>query len=224
MEHAAHVDAAGKDLVAGFDFARRALAGEGGGIERRASAGDDAVDGHFLAGLDDDDRAGGDLVGIDALEAAVSFDVGVIGADIHEGADAAAAFADGVALEQFAGLVEEHDGDGLGVVAVLVNGQRHGADRGHGHEEILVEDLAVFDALERFAENVVADGQIRHEIKQEARRAGSAREVQGGRHRRRGDDAQQRVNLFPVHGISLREAFRRETARESRFDLDTNAR
>ena len=133
-EQPAHIDAAGDYLVAHAGFAREALAGEGGGIERALALYYHAVYGHLLARLDDYHRAGLDLVGVDALERAAALNIRIVGPDVHELGDVAAGLAHGVALEPLAYLVEEHDGDGLRVVAAaLVERERYRADRGDGH-------------------------------------------------------------------------------------------
>ena len=86
-----------------------AFAGQGARIQIRHPFCDNAVDGYLFAGLDDDDAADFHFVRIDLFQLAVSFYIGVIGADIHKLADVAAALADGVALEEFADLIKEHD-------------------------------------------------------------------------------------------------------------------
>ena len=87
-DEACHVDAAADDVVAGLGGAGDRLAGEGGSVELRLAIDDDAVDGHALAGLDDDHGADGNVIGEDLLERAVGLlDVGVVGRDVHHGAD-----------------------------------------------------------------------------------------------------------------------------------------
>ena len=106
LQNAGHVDAAADDLVAHMRVAREALAGQRAGVERRFALHDHAVDGYLLARLHDDHRADIHLVGIDLHERTVLFDVGVVGADVHQGADVFAALAHRVALEQLAHLIE----------------------------------------------------------------------------------------------------------------------
>ena len=72
--------------------------------------------------------------------------------------------AHGVGLEPLPHLVEEHHGDGLQVVPVLIHRQRQSADGGHGHQEVLVEHLPVADAPERLFQDVMADDGVVRQI------------------------------------------------------------
>ena len=102
-----------------------------------------AVDGHALAGFDHDDAPYGDLVRIDLLKRAVALDVGVVRRDVHHGGDGLAALAHGVALEQLAYLVEEHDRGTFGHVRLGVREEDHRerAHGGDGHEETFRQRL-----------------------------------------------------------------------------------
>ena len=170
-QDAGHVDAAGDDLAAHLDVTRHGLAGKGGGVELRGAVDHDAVDRHALAGLDHDDVADLHLIRIDFDNRAVALDVGVIGGDIHHGGDGLAALAHGVALEQFAHLVEEHDGSALGHVRFGLGEEDHGecADGGDGHEEALVEGLATADVAPRLEQDVVSCDEVGDEVEREAR-------------------------------------------------------
>ena len=159
VDETRHVDAAADDIVSGFDRAGDRLSGKGGGIELRLAFDDDAVDGRALARLDDDDGADGDVIGEDLLECAVGLlDVGVVGCDVHHGADRLAAFAHGICLEQLADLVKQHDGGAFGHVRIGIGEEHHGkcADGRDGHEEAFVEGLAAADVVECLLEHVVA--------------------------------------------------------------------
>ena len=159
MDETRHVDAAADDIVSGFGRAGDRLAGKGGGIELRLAFDDDAVDGHALAGLDDDDGADGDVIGGDLLECAVGLlNVGVVGGDVHHGADRFAALAHGVGLEQLADLIEQHDSGAFGHVRVGVGEEHHGkcADGRDRHEEAFVEGFAAADVVVCLLEHVVA--------------------------------------------------------------------
>ena len=159
VDETRHVNAAADDIVSGFGRAGDRLAGEGSGVELRLALDDDAIDGHALAGLNDDDGADGDVIGEDLLERAVGLlDVGVVGRDVHHGTDRFAALAHGVGLEQLADLVEQHDGGAFGHVRVGVGVEYHGkcADGRDRHEEAFVESLAAADVAERLLEHVVA--------------------------------------------------------------------
>ena len=204
LQQAGHVDAAADDLVALAGVPGQALAGKGAGVQGGGALGDDAVDGHLLAGLHHDDRADSHLIGIDLHQSAVLLDIGVVRADVHQGADVFAALAHGVALEQLADLVEQHDGDSLVVVAALfVDGQRKSADGGHGHQEVLVEYPAVEDALPSLLHDVVADDDVCRQIQRQPQPAGDGDKVQGHQHHRRDEDAEQHLFLLLCHGSAL---------------------
>ena len=199
MQKACHVDAARDDLGACLHMARNALAGEGGGVELACAFHYDAVDGNALAGLYHNDGADLDLVGVHLREVAVTLDVGVVGRDVHHGGDGLAALAYRVALEQLAYLVEQHDGCAFGHVGVGVGEEYHRkrAQGGHGHEEVLVEHLAMADVVEGLAKDVVAgdgegDGEQHEACVHVARRAERglkhAELVEGEHH---GEDAQR---------------------------------
>ena len=95
--------------------------------------------------------------------------MGRIGPDVHQMGDRfpAAAFRD--ALEQFAHLEEQHHEHRLGK---LRRGARQEADgeraqRGDGHEEVLVQGLAVRERLGRLRQGLPADDQVRDQVDQE---------------------------------------------------------
>ena len=166
-----HVDAAADDIVAGLGGTGDRLAGEGGGVELGYALDDNAVDGHALAGLDNNDGADGDVIGKDLLERAVSLlNVGVIGRDVHHGADRFATLAHGICLEQLADLVEQHNGGAFGHVRIGIGEEHHGkrADGRDGHEEALVERLAAADVIECLLQYVVSGNQKRHEEQHKA--------------------------------------------------------
>ena len=217
-DEAAHVDAARDDLVALAHLARHRLAGEGRGVQLRGAAHHHAVERHALAGFDDDLVAHGHLVGVDLHEPPVALHVGEIGRDVHHVGDRLARFAHGVALEQLAHLVEQHDGRAFGHVRVAVGEQhqRERADGGHAHEEVLVEHLAVADVLRRAQKHVVAGDEVGDEEERELHpeRGCLASEPRGERHelgdhvddgeQRDGeDDAVPRSFLFLVHRFQL---------------------
>ena len=178
----------------------QALAGEGAGVQGRAALHNDAVKGDLLAGLHHDDRADGHLIRVHLHQLPVLLDVGVVGTDVHQGADVLAAPAHGVALEQLADLVEQHDGDGFVVVAAFfVDGQREGADSGHSHQEILVEHPAVKDAAPRLPQNVIADDGVDRQVQRQPQPAGDGDNIQRRQHHRREDDAYQHLFLLFCH-------------------------
>ena len=152
-------------------MARHGFAGEGCGIELCAAVEDDAVDGHALARLDHDGAADADVVRKDLLELAVcAFDVGVIGSDIHHGADGFAAFAYSVGLEELADLVKQHDCGALGRAGLGVGEEdgRKGADGRDGHKEVLIEDLTALDVVECLVEDIVTGDQEGDQVEDES--------------------------------------------------------
>ena len=197
LEQAAHVDTAADDLIAGPDIPGQALAGEGGGVEGGSALDDDAVDRHTLAGLDHDEGADLDLIGVHLLQLAVlALDVGVVGPDVHQGRDASAALADGNALEQLADLVEDDDGTALDVIA-----QRKGAHGGDGHQEAFIKGLTVLDAQKGLAEHIPAHHEVGDAVEQQLHRRGQRRQQLEHQHQRQSsDDAVQHFLLFFRHG------------------------
>ena len=136
-------------------LARHGLTRERGGVEQTVALRDDAVERDALARADDDGLADLHLVGKYLLLSAVTHDACCIGTDIHEGRDGAAGALHGIALEPLANLVEQHDGDALGVVT-----EGECADGGDRHEEVLVKDAPVTDARRRAPENVPPDERV----------------------------------------------------------------
>ena len=202
---AGHVDAAAEHVAVHPHFPGQALAGEGGGVQSGNALHHHAVQGHLFAGVHHDDAADLHLVRVHPLQLAVDLKVGIVGPDVHQLGDVAAALAHGVALEQLAHLIKQHDGHAFAVFP-----QHDGAHGGHGHEEVLVEHLAVFDAQEGLAQDVVAHQQVGYEEQQEDGpfRQGRVYDVLGDqvqRHEEQGrdDDPPQQVLLFFVHRLSL---------------------
>ena len=161
MEKTREVDAAAEHLPAGAHGDGQTLAGEGGGVQRGGTLLHHAVDRHLFTGLHHDDGTHRHLVGVYSRQFAVFLNIGIVGADVHEGGDIAAALAYGVALEQLAHLIEQHYRHAL---AVLPQGD--GPDGGHGHKKVFVKHAAVSDALECLAENIVPHQQIGHQKQQ----------------------------------------------------------
>ena len=200
FQNAGHVYAAAYNIVAGLGVAREAFTGQCAGVERGAAFNDDTVDRNLFAWLHNDDAADNDLIGIDLFKLAVTFNVGVVGADIHKRADVLAALADGVALEQLAYLVKQHNGDSLVVVAAaLIYRQRKRADRGDGHQKVLVKYAAVEYALAGLSEYIVADDDVYDQIQRQTKQAGDGDKVQRDEHYGRDDDACQHLSLLLGH-------------------------
>ena len=72
--------------------------------------------------------------------------------------DTVAALALSIALEEFANLEEEHDEDSLWKLRLRARQETdaEGADSSDRHEEMLVEHLALHDALPCFMQRLVA--------------------------------------------------------------------
>ena len=153
-EDAAHVDAAADDRVSRLHIPGNALPGQGAGVEAGFPGLHDAVQRHLFPGIHDDHRTDGDLVRIHPGQLPVGFDIGVVRPDVHELADVPAAFADGIALEQFADLVEQHDGNGFLVVTGFQQADGQRAEGCHGHQEVLIEHLAVQDPFPGLPEDM----------------------------------------------------------------------
>ena len=204
LQHAGHVDAAADDLVARADVARHALAGQSAGVEAGAALDDHAVERDLFARLNDDDAPDLDLVRVDLRELTVLLDVGVVRTNVHQGGDVPAGFADGVALEQLADLVEQHDRDALDIVAALrPDGQAERTERCQRHQEVFIKRAAVEDAFSGFFQDVVADDEIRRQIGDQLWNAGDGDEFQRNQHHCRNEDADQHLFLFLCHGRGL---------------------
>ena len=164
LENAGHVDAAADDLVAGFGISGQRFPGQSRRVQGGSTFYDHTVNGHLLTGLDNDDAPHIHFIGIHLFQLAVPFHIGVIGTDVHQIADIAAASAHGIALEPLAHLIEQHDGDNLQVLAVFIDGQGQRAQSGHSHQKVFVKYLPVADPLERLFQNVVSDNQIVYQM------------------------------------------------------------
>ena len=197
--------------------ARDGLAGERGGVELGGAVGDHAVDRHALAGLDHDRLAHGDLGGVQLHELAVLLDVGELGRNVHHGRYGGAALAHGVALEELAHLVEEHDRGALGHVGVGVGEEDHGkgAKRGHRHEERLVKGVAAPYVARRLEQGLVAgyevgdeeEGKARVDVARRAKERGEKTALLDGEHAEEydegDDDAVAPTALLLVHDGDL---------------------
>ena len=168
-EHAGQVHTAGEYLGALFDDARDGFAGECRGVELGRAFHNNAIDGNALARLHDDLVADFHLVRVDLNKFAILHNVRVVGRDVHHVGDGLAAFADGVALEELSHLVEQHNRGAFCHVRPRFREEHHGerADGRDGHEEVLVEDLAVADVLDGFDDDVVAGDEVGNEEERE---------------------------------------------------------
>ena len=196
LQQAGHVHTAADDLVAGLHVAGQTLTGQGGGVQGGSAFHDHAVDGHPLTGLHHDDRADLHIVRVHLLQLAVlALNVGVVRADIHQAGNALAALAHGHALEQLADLVEDDNGAAFHVVA-----QREGTHGGNGHQEALIEGLAVLDAQQCLAQHGPAHHQIRNAVQRQLHRRGElGQQLEDEHQHHRSDDAVQGLFLLFVH-------------------------
>ena len=87
-------------------------------------------------------------------------DVGVVGCDVHHGADRFTALAHGVCLEQLADLIKQHYEHRL---RVLADAER--TDGCQCHKKVFVEDLTVKDVFHCLDKHGVTYNGIRDEIK-----------------------------------------------------------
>ena len=213
-QKARQVDAAGQHLTARAHLPGQALAGEGGGVQGRSPLQHHAVQGHPFPGPHQDDAAGGHLVGRDRLFPLRRLQGGAVGADVHQGGDAAAAFAHGIALEQFAGLVKHHDGHGLLEIA-----QGHRAHGGHRHQEVFVKGVPAADAVDGPQQDVIARQQIGRQP-QQGQGPGGVQQLQRQKQRRGPQDAVQHALLFFGH----RSASFRTRGRAGRPPVKTRSR
>ena len=103
-----------------------------------------AVQRHPLTGLDDDHIAHRHILRVHLPDlTALGLQIGGVRANVHQGGNGLAGLAHGVILEQLAHLIEEHHKYGLAVFPGA-----EGTYGGQGHEEVLVEDLAICDVAD----------------------------------------------------------------------------
>ena len=163
MEQACHIDTARDDLIPGFDLAGQALACERGGVQRRFTLNHHTVNRNFFARLYHNNGADPHFVRVHLLQFSIPFDIGIIRTDVHQITDIPAALAHSIRLEPFTYLVEQHNRDGLQIVAVFIYGQGKRTQRSHRHQKVLIEHLTVADTFSGFSQNVVANDQIIHQ-------------------------------------------------------------
>ncbi len=169
VKQSCEVDAPRRHVVAHTHLDGHALAGEGHGVERRLSVVDNSVDGHPLSWLHHDDVAQRHVARCHLCLGAVAQHVRHVGPQVHQVRDALAAAPLGIPLKEFANLEKEHHRHRLHHFVLRT---RHEADdqranRGKRHEEVLVEHLAVHDAMGGLAQCAVAHKQVGNEIDEE---------------------------------------------------------
>ena len=163
-QRVAHIDATAEYLVAYDGFAGHRLSRQGGSIEYRLAFGHNSVDGHLLASPHHNLRADAHLLRAHLLDVSLALHIGIVGTYVHQRQDVAPALAYSMPLEEFAHLEEQHHGYRLVVVARTAHECKgKGSDGSYGHEEILIEHLAVQYSFGSLAQYVVAYYQIYHE-------------------------------------------------------------
>ena len=199
MEKTGCIDEAGQDLIPGTHFPWQALSCQGSRIHGGTAFRNDTVNGHLFTGPDHNDTADLNFIRIHFPDLAVLFQIGVIRPDIHQLADTPAAAADGPALEKLSDLVEPHDRHALRILT-----ENHGADGGHGHQEVLIKDLPVHNAFPCLAQDIISYRQIRNQIEQKAqdRISVQGKESQDDHADAGGQDPDQQIFLFLIHGKS----------------------
>ena len=188
-QQAAHVDAAADDFISRLHIPGNAFTGQGAGVQAGFSILHNAVQRDLFPGIHRDDGADFHLVRIHLYQLSVLLNVGIIRPDVHQLADIPAAFAYGIALEQFADLVKQHYGDGLVIIAGFQQADGQGAEGGHGHEKVFIENLAVQDALPGLSQDIIADDKVGNQPEQEQRNSGNRqRHKPKDQHQCRGDE------------------------------------
>ena len=205
LQHAGQVDAAADDLGSGGDLPGHALAGQGAGVQAGGALHHQAVDGHLLTGLDHNDAAHLYLIRVYLFQDPLPLYVGIVRADVHKLGDVPAALPHGVALEPLTDLVEQHNGNGLQIVAVFRNGQSKGTHCGHRHQEAFIKYLMIADALPGLFQNVSANDEIIHQISPQPHPAaeGAEHRVIALRRDQLEHDQQSGGNQDPDHGFFL---------------------
>ena len=148
---------------------RDGLARERHGVQGGVPFQDDAVHGHFLTGLDDNDFALIDGLGGHGFEVAVPLHMGRIRADVHEVGNRLPAPAFRDPFEQFTHLEEQHHEHRLRELRLR---PRQEADderpqRGDGHEEVLVQRLPMGQCLDRLLDGLPSHDEVRNEVNEQ---------------------------------------------------------
>ena len=202
------VDAPADDVIPGLHLAGHALSCQGGGVHHGLALQHHAIQGDTLPGFHGDGIPHRHFLRVHLGQLAVPLHVGVVRANVHEAGDGFPGFAHGVALEQLPHLVEQHDEHGLGVLALAEKSGAEGPHRGQGHEEVLVEHLAMGDVPGGLPQHIPADDKIGRQEQHKPPRA-----FIGDEHRRHqkhpaGGNAGHHFLLFPCHkSQSLLEVF-----------------
>ena len=137
-QQAGHVDTAADHFAALGNISGNGFTGQRGGINGGAAFQHNAIQRDALAGTDINGISGLDCLGIHLGQLTVHHDVGVIGTDIHQLCNGTAGTAHRIALEPFTDLEQQHNHHTLGKLA-----GKEGAEGGKGHQEFLIEQLAV---------------------------------------------------------------------------------
>ena len=148
------------------------------------------------------DNNGSDLnrFGSDLFNFSASFNVGVIGANVHQIADVFAAFAHGISLKPFTDLIKEHHGNGFRVLAgIVVKCYGNGAQGSNGHQKIFIENTAVSYAFCCLEQDVIADKKIGDKVKRQSQRSRDRCKRETYEKRCCKDDAYKHLFLLCLH-------------------------
>ena len=159
------VDAARHDAVARADSHWHRLAVHSGGVNAGFARLDHAVDRDTLADLNSQNIAYFDVIGVDAHELIAAEDISLLHAELGHIGDSLSAARDREVLEHLADTEKEDDSYRL---RILAEGKR--SESSDSHQEILIENVAFRQALDRSLEDIESE----HEI---------SRNVQSYRHR-----------------------------------------
>ena len=141
------VDAARDDVVTFVHLQGHTLARQGHRVQTRFAFNNRAVQGYLLAWAYLDDRAHSHLIRTHRL--LLTGQSCHVRTDVHQVRDARPTLSFGQALEILAHLEEQHHKDGLSKLALGAwqETDAEGADGGHRHQEMLVEGVAMRQAL-----------------------------------------------------------------------------
>ena len=143
-----------------------ALARKGHGVEARRTLDHHAIKRHTLAGAHHDVLAHSHGVGGHGQLLAPSPHMGRIGPDVHHLGNGVATLVFGVMLKELAHLEKQHDKHRLGKLHLGTRQEtdEQRTDGGYGHKEILIEGVALANALPSLGQHIVTNEQIRYEV------------------------------------------------------------
>ena len=156
-DQALQVHASGKGSAAHRHGLGHGFAGQRGLIHLRVAGNHHAVQGHPLAGLDDDHVAHLHLLRLHRYNRAVLFHVGRVGTHVGQLGNGVPRPVRGNILEHFAQLIQPHYRHALSAFAGA-----EGAHAGYRHQEAFVKYISVGNVLDGAPQHVPSDDQIGH--------------------------------------------------------------